>query len=702
MKMKKYLKIIVPLLVGTSSFTLSFSPNAAVAQNSARTNQISPQFDTFEAKAKTEIEKAIKNSVDKILIFLDAELAKLKDLNAQADEEYIKKLERKIHLTTLKSFFTDNKSDIISNYQKYGFKVIFPYIISKEKKYSNGKIKYDGETYTDIKIGNSTSLDYSEVLDKDKDLLLREKQEDNFLSNEKFVKLIQKYAADLEKEIIEIIFSQNDILKIGKDIFFVEKEFNNPSTPGVKINSFSITTPQGYASWNEYFIKKITNRYVHFDLRQNQDSYEQEEEPQPQPSTPPNVPPIVPNKPPVDPKTNDPKQIPESILSLEPYVSYKYSNIAPKDLKSLFDSLSVDKKTDFFFFINPINTRFDYVVESINVKGEKLILSIKITDKSKPELSRKYLIEKTNFSYVNNKAVHFLLKKQNDNLAKKFGLLYKSLGLDENINYPLLANDSLQSALFDMVNLATAMVNDQKFTEKWNAIVAKYAKDNLSYEDNDSSLINSSNEVFDTLINGLSHSKINEEPFWNSLINAFEIIKNDLKAIAAFEANKQAVNEKFNQHNLSTTVIDKLFNILDLSILRLKAVSRDWTKNFNLEDWFNEYTQKIKDVKEHFDILKVLLIPNKVQANSQEHTDLLNSYKMANEKISKYKTSENNLKITLAAIFITFGLISLLASLSVYLLKRRKNTKLIFIILTIVSTIVSLIGVILLILGLKG
>lgn len=711
MKIKKFLKSKI-LNAAIICSPLLFLTSAKIQNNKQQQNnpsqQISPLFDTFAEKAKKEVEKGLKKSLDKVISFVNKELDKLKDLNNKPEDNYINKLERKIYFTILKTFFNKHKDDIVLNYKKYGFHSIFPFIISKEKKYHIGKIKFNNKIYTDVKIGNNSELDYSQVLDKSKDLLIKEKEQNNFLTNEVFTRMIKKYSTEMEKQIIDIVFSDSDIQKIGKDIFLIEGQFDDPHNSTLKINGFSISKPKDFLTWDDFIISKIKPRYVEFDLKQNEESKNEEEQKQDPPTTPPNIPPLVPNKPPKDPITTNPTQISESLLTLEPMVSYKYHSQFQSDLKSLFDNSTNKEKEEFFFFINPINTRYKYTVENIDISNNsKFLISVKITDLSKPSLSRKYLIEKENFYYLGRQKRQYLWEKQMKNLGSKFGLFYESLNLDYKINYSKLANDDLQLSLFSMVNLAANIVNDVKFKVEWNAILDDNSnKVNIGNGINDPILNKTSNQIFEKLLNALCNSKINGQPYWYSIINSFEIVRNDLKAIAILDNNKKAVIDKFKSFNLGVDRIDKLFQSFDLSLLRLKSISKDWTKNFNLEKWFYNYVDNIKNIMEHLQILRVLLDPKKVEVNTQQHSDLIANYDKALDKINEYKNNENQLKISLSVIFMFLGLASLITTITIYVLKYRKNinknTLSFFTISGIISLIVTIVGAILLFLGLKG
>nr|WP_307914179.1 hypothetical protein [Mycoplasmopsis bovis] len=79
----------------------------------------------------------------------------------------------------------------------------------------------------------------------------------------------------------------------------------------------------------------------------------------------------------------------------------------------------------------------------------------------------------------------------------------KHLCLDEKIDYSKLAHNELQLSLYGMVNTATKIVTDKKFTELWNNIIIKYANkiSTPKSDDNFKSVVKSSKSSCNWWIN---------------------------------------------------------------------------------------------------------------------------------------------------------------------------------------------------------
>jgi hypothetical protein len=141
--------------------------------------------------------------------------------------------------------------------------------------------------------------------------------------------------------------------------------------------------------------------------------------------------------------------------ALDPLLDSFYADKTVDELKNLFTK---DTANEMFFFNNPINTRYSYTVTKVEVKDDKLVTKIEIADKVNPKEKRTY--EKT-VEYTNTpefKAKQKVLKAQIQEMQRLFNQLYKSLGLDDKIDYDDLGNDNLQQTLFSMVDLATKLV----------------------------------------------------------------------------------------------------------------------------------------------------------------------------------------------------------------------------------------------------
>ncbi|MCE6056310.1 hypothetical protein J7889_01740 [Mycoplasmopsis agalactiae] len=684
-------------------------PNGASGSSSGKKG-VSPQFSSFADKAKKAVDTALKEAVDKVIKFTDEELKKI-DLSKPQDESegsketYLEKLEKQVYLKALNKLFKEKKDTLkeVKDYAKLGLPVTFPFVISKDKKYDVGTVTYNGKEYKDIKIGKESDRDYSKVIEtNNKDSITKSGEEDNIASNPQFEAALNKYTQDLNKSILEMVYNPKEIPKFGKDIFLEDATFNAKE-------GFTVKHPQNSQSWDDYIVKSIKPKFVDFDLKQNQE-FKVIDETQPSPKVnPPNLPdinnkPLVPGKPPTNNETANPLEQSETLLYLEPYANYRYSSSSTSALANLLRNSSGADKEKIFFFNNPINTRFKYTVNEIDSSG---VATVKITDTAKQNSSRTYKIQKNNFS--SDPRYMFLFQKQSETLSAKFTQLYKALMLDEKIDYSKLAHNELQLSLFGMVNTATKIVTDQKFVDLWNNIIVKYAEriDTPQSDDDYKNVVSASSEVvIAELIQALSASELNNQPFWNSLVNALLVVESDLKEIANHKETRAKIISKFQALKLDFKVLDNTFNLLNDSLLKLRASANNWAKSFQYSKWFDEYTANVADVRENIEFLRDFLEPAVPSEKSEEFKKIQDSYTKAINKMKSSKSSVNRAYYAIGGTLLIIGLILSLTNILIFTLKYKnklnKAIKGAFGISISVSAIVALVGIILILLGLKG
>lgn len=678
---------------------------------SGKKKEVSPQFSSFKDKAQNAVDAVLKKAVEKVITFTDEELKKI-DLSKSQDqsqgnkEGYLEKIEKHVYLKALNKLFKEKKDTLktVEDYAKLGLPVTFPFIIANDKKYDVGTVKFNGKEYKDIKIGKDKKRDYTEVIEeKNKDSITKLGEEDNVASNPQFEAALNKYTQDLEKSILEMVYNPKEIPKLGKDIFLKDVKFD------AKVEGFTVKHPQNSNSWEDYITKGIKRKFVDFDLKQNQE-FKVIDETQPSPKVnPPNLPditnkPLVPGKPPTNNETANPLEKSETLLYLEPYVNYRYSSNSVSTIANLFRNSNGADKEKIFFFNNPINTRFKYTVNDFDGSNT---FTVKITDTAKQNSSRTYKVPKNKLTY--DPRFMFLFQKQSEALSAKFTQLYKALMLDEKIDYSKLAHNELQLSLYGMVNTATKIVTDKKFTKLWDNIIIKYAnKISTPKSDDDfkSEVKSSSQVVIDELIQALSASELNNQPFWSSLVNALTVVESDLKETANHKETRAKIISKFKTLKLDFKVLDNTFTLLNESLLKLRASANNWAKSFQYSKWFDEYTANVADVRENIEFLRDFLEPTVPSEKSDELKKLQDSYKKAINKIKTSRSSVNKAYYAIGGTLLIIGLLLTLTNVLIFTIKYKnklnKAIKSAFGISISVSAIVALVGIILILLGLKG
>ncbi|WP_434336456.1 MSC_0620 family F1-like ATPase-associated subunit [Mycoplasma capricolum] len=679
-----------------------------------------PTFSTFKEKLKEQLKKGIEEVKNEINSFLDEELKKIGDLKTPETDKnkYFEKIERKTYLTELKKYFS-KENNWTEKPDELGFNITFPYVIANLEKLYTATVKFEGKDYSDVKVGLSTDkvndinnkekkLDYSDVINGNNKIAHDNKPQDNFINSKEFDDAVNNYLKTWKTDVKKMIYQNQDILEFGKDIFLTPSNGNSSTSSSensTQVDGYTVFLNNNkHKSWNEYIKDKISKRFTHFDLEQNQKfKIVDEAKPTPTPTKPtlpdPTNKPLVPTNPPSSQIT----QAVEALPNLEPYINYQFASYDLSNLKSTLSSASEEEKEKYFFFLNPINTRFKYTVDQIHDNNSVVV---RITDQAKSGNSRTYIYE--NVQVGKDWRFLMLLEKESKYIEQEFNKLYKALLLDEKINYNSLAHDSLQESVFSLVNAATQIVSSSSFKSLWfENIINNYQK--IDESDQFGDYTNWANKkakyLFETLLKAISASKLNNNPGWYVLVKAFNNVKYDLDQLTNDESTYNSHLKRAQEFDLDLKYYDQLYDALEHSILKLSTTANQLTKNLHISSWFNKYTDDIKDAREYVEILRNLLTGKPISKDSEDYKEFMTNYQKAIDKLNEKNQTTNKTAIIIGSILLSLGLLFIITNLLILFIKakkKNKNSKLIFIVTSCISTISSVMGIILLILGMKG
>ncbi|WFQ92529.1 MSC_0620 family F1-like ATPase-associated subunit [Mycoplasma feriruminatoris] len=672
--------------------------------------EISKEFDSFKEKAEKKIKETLEKVHERVNKIIDEEIAKLKKLDESTEksEQYFKNLQKKVYLTELKKHFSD-KNKLTSNPEQYGFDITFPKVLGNDKKIDTAIVKFNGRTYNNIKISkDNTDRDYTKVINKDqKDGVEKNKKEqDNVITSHRFDAVLDNYTQSWLSKLKDMVYKEDqDLPQFGKDIFFSEYKPNNTT-------SSNETTVDGYTvklkeqkTWQDYIKNKIKNRFVDFDLNQNQTFQFNTQTSNSSKPTPPNIPDL--NKRPLDPtekRDQNSVEYAEQLPRLQPILKWQYADRAKGSIQSSFNA-SNEEKEPIFFFINPVNTRFKYHVTALDSNG---VATVKIKDQVK-DVERTYYASQ--ITYDADPRFTFILEKLTQKIEAKFVQLYKSLLLDEKINYVELNNDHLQTSLFGLVNLATRIVSDTKYLNDvlYNIATSKYQSlGDISSDDDYASWINRvSNQAFVRLLHAISSSQLNNQNNpWTVLTGGFKSVQEIYQELARVEGTRNAIINKANEFNMDLKYLDQLYDYLDTSILKAQTSANQIGKALNLLSWYDDFTDHVKDTSEHSALLKVLTDTSDIKNDEEKVKKLEQTYHNAIKKLEENNREKKKPLIIVSSLFIVISLLFIIANTLIFLIKTKrsnnKNAKLTFIISTTISTIITISSIILLIIGLKG
>ena len=677
------------LMLGMPS--LCILPSLSLVMLSAEKKH-DPNFDNFDKFTSDEIKILIPKVIDNAITYVKS---KYDQILANKELDFKVRIQNLLYLKNLLKYFEDNKNNIKDHPTNYGFHLVLPYVISKNKKYNLVNVEFNGQTYQNIKAGYTDPSDYINAIKPNGKITISQKDQINEFSKEIFEKTIKKYSSELIKELKSIIYDSKDVPVIDKDVELKEDSDGRYIT----------TLPKGFDNWNTYIASKIKTRFVEFDLKQNQEVEEKQNE-NTQPTQPPSLPPIVPGDKNEIPGIQDLDNKIQTLPLLAPYISHKYAQQGLLNIKNQFDSLQTNEKNKIFYFNNPINTRYQYKVISFEYENAKVLKNIKIeiSDKNNAALHKQYILDKITFNLDNN--WNKLKENQINSVQKTFLKLYKALGVDEKINYDSIRNQFLQNALFNNVNAATELVS-LKNSESFEDLENKRINDNYSLLDNNNNLLNKlSKYTIYSFLSSLNSIKINSNSFWLQIPQAFEAIQYQFKEV--IKHNQKFILNNLSQINGKNDQLVKLFDINTKNIDKLFALVRQRT--FNLENWYSEYIDLISKIKQTFSLFSVLALNNDIKNDNKFKTEFIKSYDLVNKYIEEDTKNKNNIKVTSGISLLVISTIMLVASIILFILNgknRKTNNKskhlLIAAIIVMVLAISLLtVGTLLITLGIKG
>ncbi|VEU55298.1 MSC_0620 family F1-like ATPase-associated subunit [Metamycoplasma orale] len=677
------------LILGMPS--LCILPSLSLVMLSAEKKN-DPNFDNFDKFASDEIKTLIPKVIDNAITYVKS---KYDQILANKELDFKVRIQNLLYLKNLLKYFEDNKNNIKDHPTNYGFHLVLPYVISKNKKYNLVNVEFNGQTYQNIKAGYTDPSDYVNAIKPNGKITISQKDQINEFSKEIFEKTIKKYSSELIKELKSIIYDSKDVPVIDKDVELKEDSDGRYVT----------TLPKDFDNWNTYIASKIKTRFVEFDLKQNQEAEEKQNE-NTQPTQPPSLPPIVPGDKNEIPGIQDLDNKIQTLPLLVPYISHKYAQQGLLNIKNQFDSLQTNEKNKIFYFNNPINTRYQYKVISFEYENAKVLKNIKIeiSDKNNAILHKQYILDKITFNLDTN--WNKLKENQINSVQKTFLKLYKALGVDEKINYDSIRNQFLQNALFNNVNAATELVS-LKNSESFEDLENKRINDNYLLLDNNNNLLNKlSKYTIYSFLSSLNSVKINSNSFWLQIPQAFEAIQYQFKEV--IKHNQKFILNNLSQINGKNNQLIKLFDINTKNIDKLFALVRQRT--FNLENWYSEYIDLISKIKQTFSLFSVLALNNDIKNDNKFKTEFIKSYDLVNKYIEENTKNKNNIKVTSGISLLVISTIMLIASIILFILNgknRKTNNKskhLLIAALIVMVLAISLLttGALLITLGIKG
>ncbi|MGZ9413703.1 MSC_0620 family F1-like ATPase-associated subunit [Mycoplasma sp. Z386] len=708
----------LPLVITPAAFFASADPepNSGTSSTNGTANdkekpaakkQKSPQFDTFAKISKDAIKTGLQTAVDIAIKNLADEQNKLK-----VDEKisFEDKAKKNYYLETLKNFLEANKEKMASDPNGNKLNVTFPNVFSQKDNFKRGTVTFEGKTYDNV-IFNETSdnTSYTKAIGT-KGKQQAEKEESNFYTSTEVNNYLKKYNDSLKERITDVFYNEKDI----PDIEFTPETISKGD--GSTVSALVAKPPEGFTTWDDYFKSKYENRFTAFDLDQNKTDDEQQEDQKQKEQTDNSIPEIPtiddvdsqPSDQIVDVKPYNPKEYIEKLPILGPEVLTKNLDKTAEEISSEFEAEPISE--NYFFFNNPINTRFEYKVIAIekDTNSDNYIATIRIQDLVKPEYIRLY---KTFITIPKNKGFQKIYEEYVKSVRNIFVNLYKSLQLDEKIDVDALESNQLKTRLLTMINVVTQeLYYNKTFVDKQSQILSPISVElNKSNNLNNASVIEDGLNLLDVqLISSLKTSRIQFREFYSILPEGYEkellryeqLLKNQPELL-------KKVNDKFQKYHANTDIINKLFENMrkDISVIKKHAGA----KTFNTIKWYEEYLALLSKIAKQFNIVKSFLKDEKPETdekNKEENSKNFNSeYTNANKLLQQEFKSQNLFLTVIGTILGTAGLGAVALASANQLNSKTKGNKSTLkanIAIIILSTIVIVFALALILFGTIG
>ncbi|QDY88277.1 MSC_0620 family F1-like ATPase-associated subunit [Mycoplasma anserisalpingitidis] len=609
------------LLLTISTSALPLITLSATSENNSSNNggTVSPDFDKFKDITKKRINDFLNSVIDKKI---EEYKVRSRNLLSEIDnngENFAQKIIESLYMQYLSNFLSKNKDDILSNYLSKGIVIVYPRIISENKVLSEANIDFNGESYPEVKIADSNEFNYEYLIDDPE--INREISIRNIVNSNKLEDINSKndkYFSELEADFDRYFANKEDFPKLDLQSV-IDKDGTVSIDKNPETNILELTVPKNYQDWDDYIIRKIKPRFTAYDLRKNKEIEKEdisdEEQPEEEPILP-VIPDIVPPSV-TDVETNvdpyDAKIGQENVGRFNPYVNYEYyDSINLTDSATKF-SENVDDLNKFFYFNNPINTRYEYKVIKLKNVNERLYADVRIKD----------LVNNKEIIYENSEVKKELTKKKTileqikiDTVNEIYLKFYESLGLNKKIDLKKLGNTKiLSNTVFNMIFESIRIYSDTKFTKEVNSIISDYL---IKYKDLSSDALyekfgkdkNSDfrHDIKYLLLSSHFNSYINKINFWNYLSRAYQELFNEY--VSFINTNKEVIlhnidliiikNDKNNsQKTLDKEKIEKVIRALNKDINYLFGVI-NISNPAEIIDEYEEYLSQVKRVQNQF------------------------------------------------------------------------------------------------------
>ncbi|MDO6856752.1 hypothetical protein Q4502_03455 [Mesomycoplasma ovipneumoniae] len=330
--------------------------------------------DLRQNKAYWEAQK--ESLIDQFIDKVDEDIKiKLADIASKTRDNLEEKLQQSFFWIQLRDYFKRNREGLKKNPSQFGLNIISPFAFANNLKLKRGDVSFDKENYQGLEWGTNNDDNYEKINNVKTSKVT---EVPNTLKGKDFENRIKTYFQGLTSQYKQYLFKEEEF-PVYKKNFNLDKFADKSDTEENLLLASKPIGKEGITSWNDWIKNYFEKQSLLLDFTLNQ---------LPNPSSSQSAqeqinfaikkitnqnPPDVAEKPEFEVRIAP---------DLPPIIAPQYAAMPLQQVVSLYNSASAEEKNNIFFFLNPLNSRFKYFIESISLDpaGNKINAKVKIVD----------------------------------------------------------------------------------------------------------------------------------------------------------------------------------------------------------------------------------------------------------------------------------------------------------------------------------
>ncbi|MHA0311885.1 MSC_0620 family F1-like ATPase-associated subunit [Mesomycoplasma ovipneumoniae] len=363
------------------------NPQTNPGQNSGQNAGGQGQAGTSEKKAEPITEEDLRQNkayweaqkeslIDQFIDKVDEDIKiKLADIASKTRDNLEEKLQQSFFWIQLRDYFKRNREGLKKNPSEFGLNIISPFAFANNLKLKRGDVSFDKENYQGLEWGTNNDDNYEKINNVKTSKVT---EVPNTLKGKDFENRIKTYFQGLTSQYKQYLFKEEEF-PVYKKNFNLDKFADKSDTEENLLLASKPIGKEGITSWNDWIKNYFEKQSLLLDFTLNQ---------LPNPSSSQSAqeqinfaikkitnqnPPDVAEKPEFEVRIAP---------DLPPIIAPQYAAMPLQQVVNLYNSASQEEKNNIFFFLNPLNSRFKYFIESISLDpaGNKINAKVKIVD----------------------------------------------------------------------------------------------------------------------------------------------------------------------------------------------------------------------------------------------------------------------------------------------------------------------------------